>query len=195
MTADTPEPFEPDPEYFDHPDTMDPHSQAGPSGWRHLRLQDLAGLARLFAVVLALALASGGLLLFFAYGSQQAMAEDTEPVVADRLPDLPTEEVEPVVPELPEPPPRPKPDKETTRFNRQDRNDDGVISREEFLHLTRRNFDKRDLNGDGVLSFEEYAADKIRKFHEVDSNGDGVLNRKEFAVTAPKPRKKPSCKC
>lgn len=87
--------------------------------------------------------------------------------------------------------PRPK-TREEKRFARADRDDNGLISEEEYLHNRRRNFDRLDVDGDGRLSFREYARSGIDKFAGADANGDGVLDAEEFATLAPKPRATPA---
>jgi hypothetical protein len=96
----------------------------------------------------------------------------------------------------PEPAPEATPrTREEKRFDRADRNKDGIITRDELLAPRRKAFAKLDKNGDGVLSFEEWAVTTINRFHGADANRDGKLTRAEYATTAPKPRKKPKCKC
>lgn len=74
--------------------------------------------------------------------------------------------------------------REVRRFGRQDRNKDGVVSREEFLAARRKSFDRLDKNGDGRLSFEEYAAATSARFAAADRNADRQLSQSEFAATA-----------
>lgn len=74
--------------------------------------------------------------------------------------------------------------REARRFNRYDRNRDGVVSLDEFLAARRKSFDRLDRNGDGVLDFEEYAASTIARFHGADVNRDQKLDPAEFAATA-----------
>ncbi|HUG45782.1 MAG TPA: hypothetical protein VMK31_04615 [Sphingomicrobium sp.] len=85
--------------------------------------------------------------------------------------------------------------REQKRFDRADKNKDGLITREELLQPRRKPFAKLDKNGDGKLSFEEWAIRTTERFHGADANRDGKLTRAEYATTAPKPRKKPKCKC
>lgn len=93
---------------------------------------------------------------------------------------------EPVV--EPDMPAKPR-TREEKRFARADRDDDGRITRDEYLVARRRNYDKLDSDGDGRLSFAEYAASGIDKFTGADTDGDGRLIPAEFATTAPKARK------
>lgn len=135
-------------------------------------------LVRWFAVVAALLLAGGGLLLWLSADRGQAVATPT-PVEAAAS-EAPVE--------LPTPAAGADKSREEKRFARYDRDDDGRIVLDEYLHLRRRNFDKLDRNGDGVLSFEEYATSGIDKFGKVDADNDGWLSAAEFATTAPKPK-------
>lgn len=86
-------------------------------------------------------------------------------------------------------------DREARRLARYDKDDDGIISRPEFLANRRKAYDKADRNQDGRLDFEEYAALTAKKFTGADRNGDGRLNPKEFAATAVKRKPKPACVC
>jgi hypothetical protein len=85
--------------------------------------------------------------------------------------------------------------REEKRFDRADKNKDGKIILDELLQPRRKAYAKLDKNGDGKLSFEEWAHTTIGKFRGADSNRDNILTRAEYATTAPKPRKKPKCKC
>ena len=115
-------------------------------------------------------------------------------------------------PELPPPPPRSSApgmlaqqplaapestpaSREEKRFNRADKNDDGRIVAEELLEPRRKAYAKLDTNGDGRLAFEEWAHTTIGKFRTADKDRNGQLNRAEYATTAPKPSKKPKCRC
>lgn len=110
-------------------------------------------------------------------------------------PPPPVEEEKPVMYEMPPPAPKATPKtREEKRFDRADRNKDGVITMDELLAPRRKAFAKLDRNGDGRLSFEEWAVKTIERFHGADANRDGRLTRVEYATTAPKPRKKPVCK-
>ena len=85
--------------------------------------------------------------------------------------------------------------REEKRFNRADKDDDGRIVAEEMLQPRRKAFAKLDKNGDGRLAFEEWAHTTIGKFHGADADRNGQLSRAEYATTAPKPSKKPKCRC
>lgn len=85
--------------------------------------------------------------------------------------------------------------REERRFNRLDRNRDGLISRNEALVPRAAMFRKLDADHNNLLSFEEWAVATSNKFKAADANGDGQLTRGEFATTKPKPAKPPACKC
>jgi hypothetical protein len=85
--------------------------------------------------------------------------------------------------------------REEKRFDRADRNNDGRIVMAELLEPRRKPFAKLDANGDGRLSFEEWAVSTVEKFRGADADRNAQLSRAEYATTAPKPRKKPACRC
>jgi hypothetical protein len=72
------------------------------------------------------------------------------------------------------------------RFNDQDHNNDGVISRDEW-HGDNPTFDRMDSSRDGVLSRDEFFArgdDQQFSFHELDQNRDGMVARSEWSSDA-----------
>jgi hypothetical protein len=88
--------------------------------------------------------------------------------------------------------------KEQKRFDRADKDKNGIIALEEMYQPRRKAFGKLDKNGDGRLSFEEWAVRTSTRFGEADRNRDGKLSREEFASTAPRrraPARKPNCSC
>lgn len=85
--------------------------------------------------------------------------------------------------------------REQRRFDRYDRNRDGIIGREEMLGTRVRDFRKLDKDGNNLLSFEEWAVRTVDKFDGADGDHDGRLTRAEFATTAPAPAAKPKCRC
>lgn len=95
----------------------------------------------------------------------------------------------------PAPPEADEQSREERRFGRYDRNRDGSISREEMLSTRAKAFKKLDLDGNNLLTFEEWAVATSNRFKAGDRNGDGKLNPAEFAASAPKPPKKPACRC
>jgi Ca2+-binding EF-hand superfamily protein len=78
---------------------------------------------------------------------------------------------------------------EARTFARVDRNDDGRISRDEFLNpppatdLTNA-FERKDRNNDGLLTRAEYADG--RTFRRVDRNRDGRISFAEFRNPPPR---------
>ncbi|QZP07056.1 hypothetical protein [Caenibius sp. WL] len=85
--------------------------------------------------------------------------------------------------------------REQQRFFRYDRNRDLRITREEMLASRADGFRKLDVDGNNLLTFEEWAVTTSNRFKAADVNGDGELTQAEFAATAPKPAKKPACRC
>lgn len=101
----------------------------------------------------------------------------------------------PVATALPDPPEASPESREERRFNRYDKNEDGIISREEMLATRVKAFEKLDTNKDRLLSFEEWAVATSDKFAKADADGSKTLSRAEFAATAPKHKPKPKCAC
>jgi len=75
------------------------------------------------------------------------------------------------------------------RLRRYDRDDDGQVSRDEFLANRRKAYAKLDTDGNGALSFDEFAIRTTERFSKADHDRDGLLGRDEFATTAT--RRKP----
>jgi len=96
---------------------------------------------------------------------------------------------------LPDPPEASPESREQRRFNRYDKNEDSLISREEMLATRVTAFEKLDTNKDRLLSFEEWAVATSDKFAKADADGSKTLSRAEFATTAPKRKPKPKCAC
>ena len=84
-------------------------------------------------------------------------------------------------------------DREARRFARYDKDDDGSISREEYLASRRKAFARQDVDGDGKLSFEEAAGKTIARFDAADADHDHALEPAEFATTAPKRKARTAC--
>jgi len=61
--------------------------------------------------------------------------------------------------------------------------ENGSVSREEYLQSRRKSYARLDLDGDGKLSFEEYAAKAVKKFASVDRDRTGALTPAEFLAT------------
>lgn len=88
--------------------------------------------------------------------------------------------------------------REQKRFDRYDRNRDGIITREEMMASRVAAFRKLDKDGNNLLSFEEWAVGTSDRFAGADKDGDGRLTPAEFATTAPKSRpagKSAKCAC
>jgi len=88
--------------------------------------------------------------------------------------------------------------REQKRFERYDRNRDGIITRLEMMSTRSAAFRKLDKDGNNLLSFEEWAVATSDRFAGADVNHDGRLSPEEFARTAPPPRaptRQPACAC
>ncbi|MBV9840701.1 MAG: EF-hand domain-containing protein [Sphingomonadaceae bacterium] len=85
--------------------------------------------------------------------------------------------------------------REQARFNRYDKNRDGIVSRDEYLANRRKAFARLDTNGDGKLSFEEYAVKTSERFASADTDKSGTLTPKEFEATrvARNTSRRPKC--
>ncbi|MBB5279699.1 EF-hand domain-containing protein [Pacificimonas flava] len=81
------------------------------------------------------------------------------------------------------PPPDPA-ERERKRFERNDDNDDRLVSREEYLDPRRKSFARMDTNGDGIIDFEEYSVEQRERFAASDCNASGTLTPDEFKSTA-----------
>lgn len=73
--------------------------------------------------------------------------------------------------------------REQRRFSRYDADENGAVSREEYLQSRRKAYARLDLDGDGKLSFDEYAAKALKKFASADRDRTGVLTPVEFLAT------------
>lgn len=73
--------------------------------------------------------------------------------------------------------------REQRRFSRYDTDENGAVSREEYLLSRRKSYARLDLDGDGKLSFEEYAAKAVKKFAGADRDRTGALTPSEFLAT------------
>lgn len=73
--------------------------------------------------------------------------------------------------------------REQRRFSRYDADENGAVSREEYLLSRRKSYARLDLDGDGKLSFEEYAAKAAKKFASADRDRTGTLTPGEFLAT------------
>ena len=73
--------------------------------------------------------------------------------------------------------------REQRRFSRYDADQNGAVSRDEFLLSRRKSYARLDLDGDGKLSFEEYAVKATKKFASSDRDRTGGLTPSEFLST------------
>jgi hypothetical protein len=80
--------------------------------------------------------------------------------------------------------------REQKRFDRYDKDRNGVITREEYLLARHKAFAKLDTDHDGKLSFDEWAVKAEAKFALADKDKSGTMTPAEFATTAVK-RKPP----
>ena len=93
-------------------------------------------------------------------------------------------------------PSAPERSREQKRFDRYDKDRNGIIARAEYLEPRRKAFAKLDRDGDGKLSFEEWAVKTTTRFDQADKDRSGTLTRDEFATTAPKRKPAhPRCAC
>ena len=83
--------------------------------------------------------------------------------------------------------------REQKRFDRYDKDRNGIVSRDEYLASRRKAFVKLDRDGDGRLGFEEWSAKTMAKFAGADGDRSVSLNRAEFAMT--KAVRKPAARC
>ncbi|MEY2927262.1 MAG: hypothetical protein RL367_1739 [Pseudomonadota bacterium] len=96
--------------------------------------------------------------------------------------------------ELPPPPPQASElSREQKRFNRYDKDRNGMIGGDEYFIARRKAYAKLDVNGDGVLSFDEYSIKARTKFAGADHDKSGSLNQTEFATTRVIRKAKPGC--
>ncbi len=85
--------------------------------------------------------------------------------------------------------------REQKRFDRFDKDRNGIVSRDEYLASRRKAFAKLDLDGNGTLSFDEWATKAEAKFALADKDKSGTMNAAEFATTAVKRKGKPKSNC
>ena len=82
--------------------------------------------------------------------------------------------------------------REEKRFGRYDKDEDGAITREEYLANRRKAYVRLDRDGDGRLSFDEWSVNTTTKFAGADRDKSGTMNAAEFATTAVKRRPAPT---
>jgi hypothetical protein len=85
--------------------------------------------------------------------------------------------------------------REQRRFDRVDRNRDGIVTRYEILAMRAAAFRALDTDHNNLLSFEEWAVRTSNRFKAADKDGDQRLTRAEFATTRPKRGAAPQCRC
>lgn len=85
--------------------------------------------------------------------------------------------------------------REQKRFDRFDKDRNGIVSRDEYLASRHKAFAKLDLDGNGTLSFDEWASKAEAKFALADKDKSGTMNAAEFATTAVKRKSKPKPNC
>lgn len=81
------------------------------------------------------------------------------------------------------------------RFDRYDRDRDGIVTRPEMMASRTKAFKALDKDGNNLLSFEEWAVATSDRFALADADKDGKVTVTELAAIAPKPVVKPKCKC
>ena len=81
------------------------------------------------------------------------------------------------------PPPDPA-EREAKRFDRYDRDDDGLVTGEEYLYSRRRSFERMDEDGDGRIDFTEYSVKQRGRIEASDCDASGDMTPEEFASTA-----------
>lgn len=85
--------------------------------------------------------------------------------------------------------------REQRRFSRYDADENGAVSRDEYLLSRRKSYARLDLDGDGKLSFEEYAAKAGKKFAGADRDRTGTLTPGEFLATRVARKFGAKCNC
>jgi len=85
--------------------------------------------------------------------------------------------------------------REQKRFDRYDKDRDGLITRDEYLASRHKAFAKLDTNHDGQLSFEEWAITTTTKFATADADHSGTLTPAEFLTTKVVHKTTPKCAC
>ncbi|HEX7857082.1 MAG TPA: hypothetical protein VF503_25655 [Sphingobium sp.] len=144
--------------------------------------------------IAALLLVAAGLFWWQGQASRESVALEAKSDPPPPLEEIPPEGDENAVGEALPPTATPR-TREEKRFDRYDRDRDGIIGRNEMLASRVKEFRKLDKDGNNLLSFEEWATRTIDKFDGADANHDGRLTRAEFATTAPAPKPPAKCKC
>ena len=150
----------------------------------------------LTGAVASLLLVAGGLFWWQGRATGEALPEAVKaPVLPPAVEELPVGDPGKVGGAPPTPGEASPQTREQKRFARYDRNRDGVITRVEMMGSRVKAFKALDKDNDNLLSFEEWAVATSDRFAKADMNGDGKLTPQEFASTAPKRKSAPQCKC
>ncbi|MBX9728999.1 MAG: hypothetical protein K2X31_08835 [Sphingopyxis sp.] len=139
----------------------------------------------------ALLMATGGFFLW------QGLSETPDPA-SEALPPpeaLPVADASLVGAPPPDPPEARAATREERRFQRHDRNRDGIITRVEMMSSRTAAFRRLDTDGNNLLSFEEWAVATGNRFAQADKDRSGSLDAPEFATTAPPRRPRSECRC
>ena len=139
----------------------------------------------------ALLMATGGFFLW------QGLSETPDPALEALPPpeSLPVADASLVGTPPPEPPEARAATREERRFQRHDRNRDGIITRVEMMSSRTAAFRRLDSDGNNLLSFEEWAVATGNRFAQADKDRSGTLTPPEFATTAPPRRPRNECRC
>ncbi len=137
--------------------------------------------------IAALLMAGAGVFLFQSGATPEPVPPAPKPAQTEAAAD----------PAAPADVPRADRSREEKRFDRSDKDRNGLVTLAELQQPRRKAFAKLDTNGDGKLSFEEWTARTSTKFAEADKDKSGGLTRAEFATTAPKRKApaRPQCDC
>jgi len=137
--------------------------------------------------IAALLMAGAGVFVFQSRATPEPVPPAPKPVQTEAAAD----------PAAPADVPRADRSREEKRFDRSDKDRNGLVTLAELQQPRRKAFAKLDTNGDGKLSFEEWTARTSTKFAEADKDKSGGLTRAEFATTAPKRKApaRPQCDC
>ena len=135
----------------------------------------------------------GGIFLWRGFADAPGPAIAAAPPPDHTLPVASDEAAGAPPPDVPTANPRTR---EQKRFDRYDRNRDGIITRVEMLSTRSAAFRRLDKDGNNLLSFEEWAVATSDRFAGADADGDGRLTATEFATTAPRRRpQRQNCNC
>lgn len=145
----------------------------------------LGGLGALLLVV-------GG---FFLWQGMSATPDPVARLAAPPPPGLPEGDGDAVGAPPPDAPAARAATREQRRFQRYDRNRDGIVTRVEMLSTRSNAFRRLDTDHNNLLSFEEWAVRTSDRFAGADADRSGGLTAAEFATTAPRRRPQADCAC